>query len=173
MSRSQGPLCAWPRHKHCGKRNVSQAAFCNFLNFVASLLFPSHIDASFACDLFVSTLAIFLGSHGPSPLFHSTFSRIAFFLTRAPETRNMLIAMCQPDKATIGVLEPARSIVTMIGGPNSAALIAGVTPETVWRWCAPKENGGSDGFIPRKRLVKIKEWAKMNGVNLPQSHLTL
>ena len=166
-------MCAWPRHKHCGKRNVRQAPFCDFLNFVASLLFAGHVDAPVLRDIFAAKLAIFRDIHSLSPLFRNAFGGIAFFLTRAPKPRNMLIAMCQPDKATIGVLEPARTIVLMVGGPNRAASIAGVTPETVWRWCAPKENGGSDGFIPRKRLAKIKDWAKQNNVELPQVYLTL
>lgn len=64
-------------------------------------------------------------------------------------------------------LEPAASIIRLLGGLSAVADCLSTTTTTVQRWRRPKEKGGTDGFIPRWWHSKIIAVAEAKGLNLP------
>lgn len=56
-------------------------------------------------------------------------------------------------------MEPAKSIIKALGGPNVVAEMTGVSRSAVWRWTLPRERGGSDGLIPMAHAVEIRKKA--------------
>lgn len=47
-------------------------------------------------------------------------------------------------------LDPAASIIAVLGGLSSVAKAANTSTTTVQRWRLPKQKGGTGGFIPRR-----------------------
>lgn len=65
-----------------------------------------------------------------------------------------------------GVVAPAaEKVVERFGGPASVAKKLGTTYSAVWRWSAPRPQGGG-GLIPVERQVQLINLAKVEGVEL-------
>lgn len=67
---------------------------------------------------------------------------------------------------TITGLEPAKRIVSLLGGPNRVASIAGVHRTRVSNWSRKKEDGGTGGTIPFKHVPALLAAAREQGVSL-------
>lgn len=64
-------------------------------------------------------------------------------------------------------MEPAKSIIGLLGGPSKGASLLGVTTNTVRRWAWPNGvNDGLGGRIPHKYHARIIEALAANGVAL-------
>jgi hypothetical protein len=64
-------------------------------------------------------------------------------------------------------LEPAASIIRLLGGLSAVADALSTTTTTVQRWRRPREKGGTDGYIPRWWHGKIIATAEAKGIQLP------
>lgn len=67
-------------------------------------------------------------------------------------------------------LEPAATVVRILGGIGNTSKAAGVHRTRVNRWLLPKENGGTDGLVPVKHHQPLLNWAKENGRDLEPKH---
>lgn len=63
-------------------------------------------------------------------------------------------------------MEPARKIITLLGGPNVVAKIAGVHRTRVSNWMRAKNAGGTGGIIPINHINKLIEAAGQLGIPL-------
>ena len=63
-------------------------------------------------------------------------------------------------------MEPARTIIDRLGGPNKVAAIAGVHRTRVSNWARDKNSGGTGGVIPFKHVPALLAAAKEKGVEL-------
>ncbi|KNY20384.1 hypothetical protein [Methylobacterium sp. ARG-1] len=63
-------------------------------------------------------------------------------------------------------MEPARTIVELLGGEAEVARIAGVSITAPYRWQASKAKGGTGGVIPHWHIGKLLEHAEASGVAL-------
>lgn len=70
------------------------------------------------------------------------------------------------DRKPVPKLEPAASLIKRLGGAQVVSEGTGVAVSLVHRWTYPRENGGTGGFIPRKRIPVIEELARKRGVDL-------
>jgi hypothetical protein len=60
-------------------------------------------------------------------------------------------------------MEPARAIVTMLGGPKIVADFFGVSVGAITKWYVSAQKGGCDGVIPAKRVAGLLELARKQG----------
>jgi hypothetical protein len=67
--------------------------------------------------------------------------------------------------------EPAYSIVIRLGGDLAVARRVGVYKKSVWKWHAPKRQGGTGGKIPRKRWPALLAMAADLGIPLSEREL--
>jgi hypothetical protein len=72
--------------------------------------------------------------------------------------------------ATTLLMEPARSIIELLGGYMSVASITGRHPTRVLRWTYPAERGGTGGLIPAKYQRLLLAHAKAAGIDLRPEH---
>lgn len=63
-------------------------------------------------------------------------------------------------------MEPAKSIVDKLGGPNAVAKIANVHRTRVSNWTRAKGAGGTGGTIPFKHVPSLLAAAKEKGIDL-------
>jgi len=63
-------------------------------------------------------------------------------------------------------LNPARSIIQKLGGPNKVAKIAGRDISRVHRWTYPKERGGTGEVIPFEDARQLLRHAAENDFSL-------
>lgn len=63
-------------------------------------------------------------------------------------------------------MEPARTIIDRLGGPNKVATIAGVHRTRVSNWARTKESGGTGGVIPFKHVPALLAAAREAGFEL-------
>lgn len=63
-------------------------------------------------------------------------------------------------------MEPARTIVALLGGEARAAEIAGVRITAPYRWQASKAKGGTGGVIPHWHVEKLLQHAEREGIDL-------
>jgi hypothetical protein len=59
-------------------------------------------------------------------------------------------------------LDPARSVISALGGVEKVAEITGKHVSRVYRWMYPKANGGTDGFVPQPDAEKLLQYARDN-----------
>ena len=59
-------------------------------------------------------------------------------------------------------LEPARSLISALGGIDAVARIVECNRTSVYRWMLPAESRGTGGFIPSRAQRKLYEYAKAN-----------
>lgn len=69
-------------------------------------------------------------------------------------------------KSSLTGCDPAELIINLLGGRDEVSRIAGVDPNTVYRWRIPYESGGTSGYIPRRYHKKIIEFAASKGIPL-------
>jgi len=62
-------------------------------------------------------------------------------------------------------LEPARSVVAKLG-TRVVAEVTGKHVSRIYRWMAPREKGGTGGFIPHEDANALIEYARAEGVDL-------
>lgn len=67
-------------------------------------------------------------------------------------------------------MEPARTIVELLGGEAEVARIAGVAITAPYRWQASKTKGGTGGIIPHWHIGKLLEHAERNDIPLTAAH---
>lgn len=63
-------------------------------------------------------------------------------------------------------MEPAASIIKLLGGDTAVANIAGVHRTRVANWKRPKEAGGTGGAIPFRHVPALIAAAKSQGKDL-------
>lgn len=63
-------------------------------------------------------------------------------------------------------MEPARTIIDLLGGPNKVAEIAGVHRTRVSNWARSKDAGGTGGVIPFKHVPALLAAAKDADIQL-------
>ncbi|MBR7654848.1 helix-turn-helix domain-containing protein [Brucella intermedia GD04153] len=63
-------------------------------------------------------------------------------------------------------MEPAKTIITTLGGPSAVATIAGVHRTRVSNWMRPKEAGGTGGVIPFKHVPALIGAAREKGISI-------
>ena len=63
-------------------------------------------------------------------------------------------------------LDPARSIISKLGGVEVVSSITGKHVSRVYRWMYPRERGGTGGLIPTPDARIILEYAGENDVPL-------
>jgi hypothetical protein len=63
-------------------------------------------------------------------------------------------------------MEPARSIITKLGGEGAVALICGIAVSGPYRWQYPRERGGTGGLIPQRHHRALIDHAEANGIPL-------
>lgn len=68
--------------------------------------------------------------------------------------------------ATLVLMEPARTIINLLGGPNAVAFIAGVHRTRVSNWARPRASGGTGGSIPFKHVPALINAARGKGLEL-------
>lgn len=63
-------------------------------------------------------------------------------------------------------MEPAASIIALLGGDTAVAAITGVHRTRVANWKRPKVTGGTGGVIPLKHISKLLDAARERDVPL-------
>jgi hypothetical protein len=63
-------------------------------------------------------------------------------------------------------MEPARTIIDMLGGPTKVAAITGKHRTRVSNWMRPKSVGGTGGTIPQTHHRKLIDAAQEMGLSL-------
>ncbi|GAA2817016.1 hypothetical protein GCM10010836_05340 [Aminobacter aminovorans] len=63
-------------------------------------------------------------------------------------------------------MEPAKSIVDRLGGPNAVSAIVGVHRTRVYGWMRSREDGGTGGVIPLKHAHALLAAAADKGIPL-------
>jgi hypothetical protein len=74
-------------------------------------------------------------------------------------------------KPTTKQLEPARSVVTKLGGVRATARILSIAPSAVSRWMAERDNKGTGGVVPQKHWKALLFFAKKEKIKLSESDL--
>lgn len=69
----------------------------------------------------------------------------------------------------------ATKVAARFGGPAELARVLGVHRSTVYQWMMPRDarRGGTDGVIPTRALLKIRDVARGEGVFLTDNDLAL
>jgi len=63
-------------------------------------------------------------------------------------------------------MDPARKIITALGGPNAVARRIGLHRTRVSKWQATREAGGTGGLIPVKHIPELVRMAREKGIEL-------
>lgn len=63
-------------------------------------------------------------------------------------------------------MEPARTIITKLGGVAAVSRLARVHRTRVSNWMRPKERGGTGGIIPQRHIRCLLDAAQRSGVAL-------
>lgn len=69
-------------------------------------------------------------------------------------------------------LDPAKSVVTRMGGVRATARILDLAPSAVSRWMLPRAKGGTSGAIPLKHWQRLLNHAKRENIPLTVHDLT-
>lgn len=69
----------------------------------------------------------------------------------------------------------AAKVVARFGGPAHLARVLGCNRSTVYKWLMPRgaHPGGTDGVIPTRALLRIRDIARAEGVHLTDADLAL
>jgi hypothetical protein len=68
-------------------------------------------------------------------------------------------------------MQPARSVVDMLGGGRAVARELGISPSTVSRWTMPKSRQNLGGRIPQTHWLALIAMAKKQGIELTLNQL--
>lgn len=63
-------------------------------------------------------------------------------------------------------MEPAKTIISKLGGAAIVAQAAGVHRTRVYGWMREKQKGGTGGSIPLKAAMKLLPYAREKGIPL-------
>jgi hypothetical protein len=63
-------------------------------------------------------------------------------------------------------LDPAKTVVARVGGPQKVSDITGRNIATVYRWMTEKARGGTEGVIPHDDAKKLLGHAETAGIDL-------
>jgi hypothetical protein len=63
-------------------------------------------------------------------------------------------------------LEPARTVLSKIGGVEVASKVTGKHVSRIYRWTYPRDKGGTGGVVPHDDATKLLEHAKANQIDL-------
>lgn len=63
-------------------------------------------------------------------------------------------------------VEPAYSIIEVLGGVRRVAEVTGRHYSRVYRWMYPDERGGTGGIIPAREQKKLLSFAQENNLDL-------
>jgi hypothetical protein len=63
-------------------------------------------------------------------------------------------------------MEPARSIITKLGGETAVAHICGTALSAPYRWQYPRERGGTGGLIPQRHHRALMDYAQARCIPL-------
>lgn len=63
-------------------------------------------------------------------------------------------------------MEPARTIIELLGGEANVARLAGVSVTAPYRWQQTKQKGGTGGVIPHWHVAKLLAHAKAENIDL-------
>lgn len=63
-------------------------------------------------------------------------------------------------------MEPAYSIIRLLGGNKKVAEILGIGPERVAAWKQSKRHGGGNGVIPLRHTLALLAYARTNRIPL-------
>lgn len=63
-------------------------------------------------------------------------------------------------------MEPASTIIKLLGGPTKVAAIASVHRVRVSNWMRPKEKGGTGGRIPQNHIPALLAAARARGIEV-------
>lgn len=63
-------------------------------------------------------------------------------------------------------LNPAAAVIAKLGGPQAVATALGKAIGAPYRWMAPREKGGTGGFIPHWLHADLLAYAASTGVEL-------
>jgi len=63
-------------------------------------------------------------------------------------------------------MEPARSIITKLGGEGAVALICGTALSAPYRWQYARERGGTGGLIPQRHHRPLMDYAQAQRIPL-------
>ena len=61
-------------------------------------------------------------------------------------------------------MEPAKSVISALGGPSAVARICGCHRTRVSNWVRPKDKGGTGGRIPQNHLRPILDALRARGI---------
>lgn len=69
----------------------------------------------------------------------------------------------------------AHKVAKAFGGPAALATALGLNPSTVYKWMTPRSlsKDGTDGVIPTRTLLRIRDLARYEGFLLTESDLSL
>jgi len=67
-------------------------------------------------------------------------------------------------------MEPATSIIELMGGTRAVAEITGVHISQVNKWTWEKSRGGSDGVIPMKHAQSLVDHSRNEEMDLTPDH---
>jgi DNA-binding transcriptional regulator YdaS (Cro superfamily) len=74
-------------------------------------------------------------------------------------------------KQTKHFMQPARSVVDMLGGGRAVARELGISPSTVSRWTMPKSRQNLGGRIPQVHWLSLIAMATKQGKELTLDQL--
>lgn len=63
-------------------------------------------------------------------------------------------------------MEPASSVIGILGGPAKVSRLLSIHPVTVSKWKRPREVGGTGGRIPQRHWPALLCAAKESGLDL-------
>src|SRR5262245_39185554 len=63
-------------------------------------------------------------------------------------------------------MEPARSIITKLGGEGAVALICGTALSAPYRWQHPRARRGTGGLIPQRHHRALMDYAQAHRIPL-------
>lgn len=62
------------------------------------------------------------------------------------------------------ILNPAKTVIDLCGGPLAVSEMTGRTLYRVHRWSWPREKGGTDGMIPQEAMLEMLAKAPERGI---------
>ena len=63
-------------------------------------------------------------------------------------------------------MEPARTIIEKLGGPDVVSRITGTAYTAPYRWQHPRERGGTGGLIPQRHHPALLDYAREKRIRL-------
>lgn len=72
----------------------------------------------------------------------------------------------------VNTLEPAHSVVRILGGCRAVGRALKLNSSTVSRWCTGVEDGGTNGRIPQKHWSALIQFGQLTGVRLTVEQLS-